>query len=523
MDENILKIKTDIESEKEVLSVMPKNNEKNKAIYIKKIEELKKQYIIYKNQIEKILKKRFDKVINIKSNKEIENLQLRLDTIEKALNILNEDQTSYEKMGLDKNIYNLEKYYKSDFNDVNEQIYMCIIKFENVGVYLKSEDFNYSIYTNEYMKVFFDEKNKIVNSAKLKEKFDQVYWKCPEIITHITLNLRNIYFEKESEIDKFFEKEKNEILKQWGKSEEGILEKYYELKKEKMDKKEIDKKYIIDKFLKEKINVKNYTDDKFKSNCLKIMSQDMYEKIDKDEKSIQDIKKFLNSLYEYKNIKTFLFIVEDVKKFYINKDNYKKMYQQTKSEINKKEKELKKASKNKGLIFFRKNRKGQEQSALQVNLINEISQMYKKLDLDKFSQKASETLNENSTIYDVLKLTSEYYDFLVESIMRNEKDITQEEIEDKIISLNKFLHNPYNTIINNITITEEKDVAFIIKDKYKLLNFNVEKEDFAEENIDSLISTITDIQLKLNMKKAKVKLQDMEQMVKIKKLLNLKY
>ena len=52
---------------------------------------------------------------------------------------------------------------------------------------------------------------------------------------------------------------------------------------------------------------------------------------------------------------------------------------------------------------------------------------------------------------------------------------------------------------------------------------NIEKEDFAEENIDNLISTITDIQLNINMEKAKVKLQEMEQMIKIKKLLNLKY
>ena len=523
MNENILKIKTDIETEKEILSIMPKNNEKNKGLYIKKIEELKKQYIQYKNDIEKILKKSFEKKINIKSNKEIENLQLRLDTLEKALNILNDNQTSYEKMGLDKNIYNLEKYYKSDFNDVNKQIYMCIIKFESVGIYLKSEDFNYSIYANEYMKVFLKEKNKFINSEKLKEKFDQVYWKCPEVIIHITLNLRNIYFKREAEIDKFFEKEKNKILRQWGKNKEDILEKYYELKKEKMDKKEIDKKYIVDKFLKEKVSVKNYTDEKFKSNCLKIMSKDMYEKIDQDKELREDIKKFLNSLYEYKNINTFLFIVKDVKEIYINKDSYKKIYQQTKSEIDKKEKELRKASKRKSLFLFRKNNENQEKFALNVNLINQISQMYKRLDLDKFSQKASEILKENSTIYDVLKLASEYYDFLVESIIKNKKDITQEEIEDKITSLNKFLHNPYNTIINNITILEEKDVTFVIKDKYKLLNFNIEKEDFAEENIDNLISTITDIQLNINMEKAKVKLQEMEQMIKIKKLLNLKY
>ena len=57
-----------------------------------------------------------------------------------------------------------------------------------------------------------------------------------------------------------------------------------------------------------------------------------------------------------------------------------------------------------------------------------------------------------------------------------------------ISNLDDFLKNPYNTIINNLTILEEKDVAIIIKDRYKLLNFMIEKEDISLNNVDNLVS-----------------------------------
>ena len=67
-------------------------------------------------------------------------------------------------------------------------------------------------------------------------------------------------------------------------------------------------------------------------------------------------------------------------------------------------------------------------------------------------------------------------------------------------------------------ITEEKDVALIIKDRYKLLNFTVEKEDLDINNIDSLIETLENIQIGINMKKAGLDAKNIEQLCKIKEL-----
>ena len=303
---NVEKIIENIGVNKEILSTMPQNNEKNKKIYKEKIEEIKKEYEKYKSDILDIFSKRYNEEINISIDKSIENFSNRLNTIKNLMYLLNDEQTSYEKMGLDINIYKLEKYYKENLENVNEQIASCIEKFHMVGIELNIEDFNYVSYVKEYMEVFLQELQKDdIHSKKLKTAFEQIYWKCPDIIRNIALNFRNIYLTKQNIIDKYFEKEKNEILKKWAKNPSEIKKTYIALKQQKIEKEAIDKKIIIDNFLNGTLNTKNYTKEKFKSNCLKILPQKIYAKINKDEDIYINISKFLNSLYEYKKFENF--------------------------------------------------------------------------------------------------------------------------------------------------------------------------------------------------------------------------
>ena len=211
-----------IEAEKEILKTMPKNNKKNITKYSEKIKELKKEYSNLNNKITKEMNKRYQTAISIENNPEINKINTELNKIEKILLILNEQQTSYEKMGLDKIIYKIDKYYKGNLEDINEQIYLAIQKFEEVGIKLKLSDFNYSIFVSQYMETFFDDKTKGDKKVKkLQQKFEEVYWKCSDIIVHIELNLRNIYMKNENDIDKYFEKEKNNIIRQYEKKREN--------------------------------------------------------------------------------------------------------------------------------------------------------------------------------------------------------------------------------------------------------------------------------------------------------------
>ena len=184
-----------IEVEKEILSAMPKNNKRNIEKYLEKILELKKEYEEYQEKIKRIFEKRYEKSTDIQESKEIENLIIRLNTIENTLYLLSDEKTSYERMELDKIIYKIGRYYKENLQNINQQIEEVIKKFKQVEIELNLSDFDYSLYVEQYMKVFFEEREKgNINSSRLKETFEEIYWKCPDLIIHIELNIRNLYF-----------------------------------------------------------------------------------------------------------------------------------------------------------------------------------------------------------------------------------------------------------------------------------------------------------------------------------------
>ena len=163
-----------------------------------------------------------------------------------------------------------------------------------------------------------------------------------------------------------------------------------------------------------------------------------------------------------------------------------------------------------------------KQTAEQTTLIAEIKELYKQLDLNKFYNKIYSELKDDSTIYEALNLASSYYTYLTDVMIKNNKTITQEEIDEQIAELDEFLTIPYNTIINNMTILEEKDIAIIIKDRYKLLNFIVEKEDLTMNNVDTLVGILEDIIIGDNMKKAGLNIENIEEICELKKILKKK-
>lgn len=515
---NIKEILEKIEVEKEVLSTMPRNNAKNIDKYLEKVLQLKKEYEGHQEEIVKVFSKRYEKLTNIQSTNELENFDIRLNTIENTLYLLSDTKTSYEKMELDKIIYKIGRYYKENLENINQQIDEVITKFDNIGIKLDLEEFDYSIYVGQYMKVFFEEKRKgNINSGELKTTFEEVYWKCPDLIIHIELNLRNIYFKKKKQIDKYFEKEKSELLKKWQKTPEQIMNSYLEIKMQKEEKLAQDKKLLLDKFLDGKLNIRDYVQEKVQANYSKILTP---AKLEADQDEIEKgIFEFLNSLYEYKNYLYFKFIIDDVKKHYEQKDNYKKIYEDTKRKIDTDEKKLKKLNKkaSKQSLFGKK--KEIKQTAEQNQMILEIKKLYKELDLNKFYNKIYSNLEEDSNMYEVLNLANSYYNYLTSCMIENNKTITQEKINEQINSLDNFLKNPYNNIINNLTITEDKDVAMIIKDRYKLLSFNIEKEDFSAKSVDNMIATLENIAISIRLKKSGLTVEEIEEILELKEVL----
>lgn len=520
------KILEKIETDKEVLSTMPTNNKKNIAHYIDTIKKLSEEYEKNKQEIFDELYKRYKKIIAINENKEIKTQKAEISEIENMLEIINPIKTSYEKMGLDKRVYKLGRFYKENLESINDEIVSCINKFYSVGINITADDFNYSMYVNEYMQVFFDEmKKEGVNSDIVKNKFEEIYWKCPDLIIHIELNIRYIYIKNQKQIDKYYEKRRIDLLNNINAKPEQIEEKYLFLKQKNKEKEESDKYILLQKFLNGELDINNYEEDKIKTEYMKLIPENIIKNASKKQmKEIsQNSIKFLNSLQEYKEYLKFQFVFENIKNRYKDKEQYKNLYNTTQKEINSKEKKIKNLNSkmtSKGL-FGKKDKK--DKQAVEYNsTILEIKELYKKLDDAEIYSKIIEQLKDDSTIYDALYFASQFNNYLVDCIIENNKNITQEEIEQFTQDLKKFLGSPYNIITKNITILEEKDISIIISDRYKLLNFMISKEDITESNLDNLIDTLQKIKEYYELQKSGLDVEEIKFICDFKKILNKK-
>ena len=521
------KILEKIDMDKEVLSTMPKNNKKNISKYIQYVQELKQDYGTMADEIYEEMSKRYKKITSVKTNKEIKEEETEISEIRKLLDIISTAKTSYEKMGIDKRIYKLGKFYKENLESVNIEILECIKKFEEVGVSLSAEDFDYSIYVNEYMSTFFKEM-KNINSKVLKSKFEEIYWKCPDIIIHIELNIRYLYLKNQKNIDKYYESKKNELFKNLNLEPDKIEDKYTSLQRKYEEDLNLDKLLWMNNFLDGNLNSKDYEKDKLKDEYVKIISPKIIEEI--SEKDLEEVNqnsiKFLNSLYEYKNYLRFQYIFEDIKKKYQEREQHKNSYNLTRKEISAKEKRLEKLNKkiNGKSLFGKKEKKDKkEQQTAEYNaLILEIKESYKELEDNEVYTKIIDNLSDNSTIYDVLKFASQFYNYLTECIIENKKNITSDEIDIEIKELKEFLDSPNNIIIKNIAILEEKNISIIISDRYKLLNFTIEKEDITPDNLDNLIGTLEKIKNYYYIQKSGINLNEMEFICEFKKIENKK-
>lgn len=327
------KILDKIKADKELLEMMPINNEKNIQKYNDKVMELKNEYTILENKIVSEIKKRFKDKTTYQTDGEIEKLHKELENYNGIIEIINDKKIPYEKSNLSKELYKLGKYYKENFESVNNQILLCINILRNLGIEISVKDFVISDYAKEYMEVFFSEmKTGDINSENIKNKFDEIYWKCPDIITHIEINIKSIYMNNLDIINKFYEKKKEEILSKYKINKEKIIELYYITKKELEKIQLINKENLLNKFLSGELNINDYTQDKINSYYQKILSKDALDVINKNPEKIEEaninILKFENSIIEYKKYLEYKFIIDEVTQKYKEQDKYKSLYKE---------------------------------------------------------------------------------------------------------------------------------------------------------------------------------------------------
>ena len=185
-------IEEQISTDKEVITVLPRNGIKAIKTLLQTINETTIKYEELNEKLLKEIETRFNDLTVVEENEELPKLEQEIIKLDCA--IKNTDtRSSYEKMRLDKIVYNVNGYYKSNLERLNKELVDCVKQFEAVGIRISANDFNISEYAKEYMTALLQEVyNGEINSEKIKDTFEKVYWKCSEVVSHLYVNIRYI-------------------------------------------------------------------------------------------------------------------------------------------------------------------------------------------------------------------------------------------------------------------------------------------------------------------------------------------
>ena len=536
MKELVENIEKQITTDKEVISVLPRNGIKAIKTLLKTISDMTEKYENLNEKLLKEIEDRYTELTTVEENKEIPQLEqeiLKYDMAEKNT----DTRSSFEKMGLDRVVYNVNGYYKSNLERLNKELIFSVKQFEKVGIKLTAEDFCISEYAKKYMEVLLREAYEgDINSEAVKNTFEKVYWQCSEVVSHLYVNIRYIYDRYENQIDKFYNEKAQEILKSLSLTLEGVEEKKAELIKRKNQIEETDNKNILDKFYTGSLNINDYKEDNYKRIYLELTNKDVT-KLSEDEKREIDenIDKLNTNLTEYAKYLEYKFLVEEVlqtrqellKNAEANKDKKvkKTQYELIKEEIKKLQTEIFKLNAkiekpNKGFFDRKKEEKKDSIAILQRNnLVLDLKKTYMQLDEEMIKQKILQNLDETSSLYDVIKFASSYYGYMAKVMIKNNEDITDKEIGEKAEKIRKFVNFSNFTVINHVNISDTKELSIIIKDKYKLLGMQISKENFEEDSIEDLIRKVKIINNYNNIQKSKFSIKDLEYIMNVKEMI----
>ena len=538
MKELVENVEKQITTDKEVISVLPRNGIKAIKTLSQTIKDMIEKYESANNILLKEIETRYNELTIVEENKEIP--QIEEEILKYDIAVKNTDsRSSFEKMGLDKSIYNINGYYKSNLERLNKELVNSVEQFEKVGVNLTAKDFDISEYCQKYMEVLLNEAKNggNINSEKVKSTFEKVYWECSDIVSHLYVNIRYLYDKYENEIDKFYENKATEILKSFNTTNGGVEEKKAELIKKKNIIEATDNKIILNKFFTGALNINDYKGDNYKKLYLELTSKDVT-KISENEKLEMDenFEKLNYNLKEYAKYCEYKFLVdeilqlreEEIKKTEENKnkkvkkteyDIIKESIKKTKSEIFKLNGKINKPQKG---LFKKKNadnKKDSETILQRNNFVLELKKTYMQLDEEIIKQNVIKDINETSSLLDVLKLASSYYGFMAKSMIKKNEEITDEEIGEKAKQIRDFINFSNFAVINYIKISDTKDLAVIIKDKYKLFGIQVSKENFQEDNLEDLIKKVKIISNYNNIQKSKFSIEELEYIITVKEML----
>ena len=498
-------ITNDIEGKKTLLFSMPTNNKTNIKKYNEKIANIYSDYVYYKESVLKYIDAKSESFEKEKETKNTEKLMKQFEEYKHMKFILNPMNSFKEKMGLDNLLYDIHNYSNFTFEDINKIINNLIEKFRTAGINLKSDDFKYTCYVNDYMTEFFACKGEY---SKLSDTFEKIYWYNPNIIEHIELNFRKLIKKHQKEFEQYIDNEKQTLLsknnfKNYDEFNKALDKKYDEL----VNSNEEDLCDIIEMAKKSKIEINNYFEDsKFRATAYQNLTINEIDYSDSEtmEKLLDTLRRLRTNAIEYSNYLRFKPLFNYFKEKYEKQESVEANNSALKaieSQIASKEEKLNSINskifndeKPIPILSFFNKKKPESLKNLKIEslkIAKELYDLYYEQEKLQFENTIISLKDDTLLlISDVVKLYYSFNFFKRETFAKVFELGTYNEVVDLCNEFDEFASNPTNIIINGINTFEDSDVASVICNKYRLENVNLELADLDEDSIPALINKI---------------------------------
>ena len=443
----------------------------------------------------------------VDKGEDINKIKEKVVSLERVKFLLNPSNTYLEKMGFDTLIYQINNYYTLNFKSLNVIINGFLDKFDQAGIHLNCDDFDYTCYVHEYMSAFLDVRhNKDKDYTKVSQIFEQIYWLNPEIIQHIELNFRKLIRKNQKKLNAYISSLQREEMaktnvKSYAESIEELQEAYIELN---MRQKETIAD-IIELSKSGAIDIEQYLESsKVRTQAYQSLIADSFNLDDKDKMNniCEALEKFKLNISELTNYYEFSALFKDFKSKYekivstlsTKKTNHKS-FKDIEVQIDKKEEELSKLNKR---IYSNKPRLFKVQSDVELKNLKmetvikakELYDLYKKYDEEYFNDEVMQVLSGTMSISDLLNLYYSFDYFKKIAIQKVYRLTTYEDVIKYSENFDLYAMNPTNVIINGVAVFQDSNLPRIIANKYRLSNIHIEEEDLIEDNLKPLLNKI---------------------------------
>ena len=468
-----------------------KNKVAERNIYVKEqIEHLTE----YKNKIFEELKRRVNVLLPSNRNEYFTQEENKLESLKDLLIYSNKYMSDNFKIGL----YDLtSKLVKNvSFDLLNDTIDKFISSFRAMNINLTIKDFSYTMYLKEYFETYF----KTTDEVDRKEKFESIYWECPNLVDEIRSNMFNIISRYKKEINIYTTNKLNDLLKE-NKIELSNLDEIYRLTREKYeDEMESDEYLLLQSFITGQYKI----DDYLKGSAVRdkiyntFVFSGKYDDLPVEEKikyrdSMKDLYKtlkYLKTYYQYE------FIVKDLIDKYLKKDSAKNDYLSAVKDLQADNKEREKINadyiKASGVGLFAKNDENKK-TLLKVKMneaFSKLNEDFGRYNEIKISYNLLDNVRDSSNIHELLMTALTSYNYLVSKIDEMNVENLSYDLEEEIDNYIKFLYDSNGDFIEGIFMSNSESIAEIISNKFKLLNIKIEKEQISKDAIDAILSDI---------------------------------